>query len=249
MLRVFLISLIVLPWLGGCGGPEEPIYEGLTLAGWVERLADPDPDIRIDALKVIASIGPPARKIEDTVRTVARRDDDPDVRMRAIEALNAMGMSTVEFQRFVDFYNAPIYPTEDEELSTLWSEDEEEDVFQDNSSDDDLEYLRKLESGELEKPSADTGVIPSDSAAFAKWVEQRQLNVAQELLQMLDNPVLLAEILRIGDQLQREFAARALAEKEGEDLKVVEALEQAREDPDETVRQAAAKALGKWKRP
>ena len=58
----------------GCGGGDKPLYQGLPLKTWVERLEAPEPEIRVDALKVIADIGKPARPAETYVRDAARND-------------------------------------------------------------------------------------------------------------------------------------------------------------------------------
>jgi len=253
-MRIALITMLSVLILLGCFKEDKPKYEGLTLKTWVERLDSNDPAIRIDALRVIESIGAKARPAEDYVRAVARNDPNTEVAIQAIEALEAMGATVVEFSDFVGLYNSPIIPSEDDDVETLIGgiseiDKDEMELLKHASGEDDLEYLLMLERGETETTQIDTTMIPINSDNFTEWVAAKRSSAISDIMHILNKPEVLRELLKIGNNLDREFAARRLAEQSGIDPSVIEALENILDDPDSTIRQAAAEALKNWKLP
>jgi HEAT repeat protein len=69
------------------GRPAEPVYEGRTLAGWVERLKDPDPRAGAEAADALVRAGP------DAVPALLEARKDADIRLhrRAAAALVRLG--------------------------------------------------------------------------------------------------------------------------------------------------------------
>ncbi len=249
LLRYLVLCLIIETFYTGCGGEPEKRYDGFTLREWVRSLDSPEPGIRQDALEIICSIGLSAREWERSVRAVALHDEDNIVKMKAIEALEAMGAPIVEFQEFIDLYNAPLIPDGNEYFESS-EEDVDKDILENISGEDDLEFLEKLESGELDESTTDTGLVPSDSTKLAEWVNERQADTVRDLLLSLENPDILSKILIYGNQLQREYAARALAGMSGDNPAVVSVLESAsNNDPVADIRKFASEALKKWKKP
>ena len=244
---ILLIFLTVV-FVCGCGGEKKPLYQGLPLKTWVDRLESGEPEIRADALKVIADIGRSARVAEDNVRKLARNDPSIKVRLNAIEALEAMGASTVEFLEFIDSYYKPIIPIGDEETVDLDEEISTEDELSEKiDTEDDLAYLRALEEGTLDTIQEKTfSVMPRDSADYEVWLRERIHEEVQDMMNKLSNPTMLAAMLEFGGDLEREYAACKLAELSGDNPEIIEALEKAEDDPLEEVRQAAEKALENW---
>jgi len=251
MKQLSILILICLSFTiiaGGCGGKKEELYQGLPLKTWVKRLNSPESEIRADALNVIAGIGEQARPAEAQVRKVARSDPSIQVRLLAIDALEAMGEPISEFYEFIEDYNKPIIPTEEEELSSLDEEMSTEDEMTAKiAEEDDLELLKAFVEGKTDSINrSETSLMPTDSAEFEEWVRQKISNEALNMINKLSNPTMLAELLSSGSDLEREFAARRLAELSGDNPDVVTALEKALEDPKEEVQRAAAQALKTW---
>lgn len=248
-LRYIILNLVIAVIVTGCGNAPEPLYEGFTLREWVRSLESSEPGIRQDALEVIASAGPVAREWERSIRAVALNDEDNIVKMKAIETLAIIGAPVIEFQEFIDLYNAPLIPDGSEYFSES-EEEEDPDILKNISGEDDLTFLKELESDNLLDAPVDTGMVPSDSVELALWVDERQSDAARDLLLSLENPLTLSKILLYGNRLQREYAARALIEMTGEDPVVITTLESIEDDdPDADIRKYASKALEKWKRP
>jgi hypothetical protein len=82
------------PWVhppGGFGGP--PAEEGdpsSPVPALVSLLFDPDPEVRLDAARALALLGPEASEAADALRVVLE-DPDRDVREAARAALEMMG--------------------------------------------------------------------------------------------------------------------------------------------------------------
>ncbi len=246
----YLIALIVFYMISGCGGTEEKTYEGLPLKTWVERLESQEKEIRLDALSVIRNIGKPAIAAEPYVRKLARFDSSPDVRLSAIETLEMFEVTVVEFQEFLDDYYSPIIPTsEQDELDLLENEIEDfedDDILKHISGGDDLAYLKELMEDSLDgRDKADSNIMPRDSAGYAEWISKHRSEAIANLLNQLKNPEMLALMLEFGDDIDREFAADRLSELSFENPRIIEAIEKALEDPNDSVRIAAEKALKK----
>ncbi len=241
-----IICLVYL--IAGCGGSDEPLYQGLPLKTWVKRLEAPETEIRVDALKVIADIGKPARPAKRYVRDVARNDPSTEVRLLAIEALEAMDVPAVEFQNFLDSYYAPIIPDSEEYFDDFERDvSDEDDLLEHASGDDDLAFLRAFEEDRLDSVTSRLSEpMPKDSAEFIRWFTNHQSEEVLNLTNQLNNPKMLAKLLEVGSVIEREFAARKLIEIVGDDPKIIEALEKASNDSIDTIRQAAEEALQKW---
>jgi len=245
MKRVIYI-LLACALVLGCAKPEEPLYQGLTLKTWVERLESSEPEVRADAVKVIQGIGLSARPAENSIRQIARNDPYPDVRILAVEALEAMGASTLEFQNLLEAYHAPVIP-EEEELPEFM--DEEAELLEHISGADDIAFLQAIIEYRADTGRLDTTMVPTDSAELAQWIEERRSDAISGLLHQIENPTVLALILEAGNLIERQFAARMLADMEGEDSRIIQALERAVDDPDSLVRSAAFEALKRWEAP
>lgn len=248
-----------------CGKEDAQLYEGLPLKTWVDRLESPDPDIRMDALKVIGSIGIKARVVEDYIRDLASDERIPEVKMEAIKTLESMKVRVIEFNDFIDLYNAPLNPFETDELdeNIVYDSDLEfqedtdnldelemdEEFLQHASGDDDLEYLKMIASGQLDLEDIDTSSISNSSGSgFSKWLPSEQTNEISNLLNMLNNPVVLRELLNSGDELTRDFALKKLGVQSGSVDGMKELLtELLGATNDTSVVQAAEKALKNWK--
>ncbi|MFH0766343.1 MAG: HEAT repeat domain-containing protein, partial [Calditrichota bacterium] len=102
-----------------CGSPPEAKYDGMPLSVWVERLQSPVPEARQDALRVIASAGSAARRVEYFVLKLAREEENPNVKMEAVRTLEAMGAPVIEFEDFVKLYQGPIIPFEEDEVTMV----------------------------------------------------------------------------------------------------------------------------------
>ena len=247
----YLSALIFICMISGCGGAETRTYEGLPLKKWVERLESPEKEIRLDALSVIKGIGKEAIATEPHVRKLARFDSSPDVRLSAIETLETFDVTVVEFQEFLDDYYSPIIPTnEQDELDLLESEfddvDEDVDIFKHISGADDLAFLKELMEGSPDsRDRADSNIMPRDSAGYAEWIGKHRGDAISNLLNQLKNPDMLALMLEFGDDTEREFAAGQLSELNIENPDIIEAIEKALEDPNDSVRIAAQRALKK----
>lgn len=251
MLNRFILLLAVIVFLSaGCSKVQEPVYEGLTLKAWAERLKSPEPEVKIDALKVIKSIGPKAFAAESVVRDVAKNAPNADVALIAIEALEAMGAPIVEFDDFLAMYYAPIIPGDEEEERSYEEEvidEEEAEMMSHISGEGDLDFLRALENEDFEQEEIDTSVVPLNTSEYEEWVESRRSSSLTDVLNILSRPEVLEELIRIGDDLEREFAVRRLATQGGLDPRIVESLEKLLEDPDSTISLNAKKALENWK--
>lgn len=237
---IFLISIL---FFIGCGGSDKPLYEGLTLKTWVDRLATPDDDIRLDALRVIASIGVRGRAAESYVLEIAREDPSPKVRLAAIEALESMGVPIVEFGDFLDLCNSPLIPTED----VREYEEIEEEFGEGASGENDLEYLKQLEYGEPDSFAKDTVMIPEDPDERLEWANARMSESMADILTMLDNPQVLTALLQVGDKLERLYAAQKLSQFSGDNIEIINALELLQNSPDSSLKKAASEALKHWK--
>ncbi|MBT7616232.1 MAG: hypothetical protein HN590_02975 [Calditrichaeota bacterium] len=251
MLNRFILLLALITFFStGCGKVQEPVYEGLTLKAWAERLKSPEPEVKIDALKVIESIGPKAYAAESVVRDVAQNEPNNEVAIKAIEALEAMGAPTIEFDEFLAMYYAPIIPGEEEEERTYEEElidEEEAEMMSHISGEGDLAFLKELENEEFEEEEIDTSIVPLNSSEYEGWVESRRSSSLTDVLDILSRPEVLEELIRIGDNLEREFAVKKLATQGGLDPRIVESLERLLEDPDSTISLNARKALENWK--
>ncbi|MDP8240686.1 MAG: HEAT repeat domain-containing protein [Candidatus Hatepunaea meridiana] len=245
-----LYALIIILLLLSCGKPSEPLYEGMPLKTWVKRLESPEREVREDALKVITKIGKPAIATEPYLRKIANNDPSSEIRVRAIEALEKMDLPVVEYQTFLEEYNSPIIPvSEEDELKELAREieGEDQDLLRHASGDDDLEYLKAWGEGTLGKERhGDTIKMPKDSAEFAKWLQDRKGEAVDNLLNQLKNPKMLALLLKMGNKVERNFAALRLGQLEGEDNDILEALQQALGDSSDQVSEAAEEAIKKW---
>ncbi|NQT33557.1 hypothetical protein HQ587_00095 [bacterium] len=246
----YLIALIIICMIFGCGGAENRTYEGLPLKTWVERLESPEKETRLDALSVIKGIGKPAIAAEPYVRKLARYDPSPAVMLSAIETLETFKVTVVEFQEFLDDYYSPIIPAgEQDELDLFENETEEfddDDILEHISGADDLAYLKELMEGSLDSGErADSNIMPRDSAGYADWMGRHRSEAIDNLLNQLNNPDMLALMLEFGEDIEREFAARQLSELDLENPKINEAIEKALEDPNDSVRVIAERALKK----
>ncbi len=241
----YIIFLIILTLLAGCKGKDKQIYQGLPLKTWIIRLDAPEKEIRIDAMKVIAEIGEPAIFAEPYLRQIARKDPSPEVKIHAIEALEAINAPTAEFRNFIDEYNAPIIPDE-EEMFEVIEEVSTEDIedFSSGSGGDDLEFLQDFEAGLLDADKREFGMFPLDSADLSEWVNRFQNDAIANIKNQLRNPSVLALLLKSGNNAEKLFAANRLAELEGSNSQVFEALENALDDS--LVMEAVEKALERW---
>lgn len=234
---------LALGLLLGCKG-KEPIYQGLPLKIWVMRLDAPEKEVRLDAIKVIAEIGEPAISAEPFLRQIARKDASLEVRIHAVEALDAINASTTEFQAFVDEYYAPIIPEDElQELEEELPADEDEDITASYDGDD-LEYLQGLETGIFDELARESTMIPLDSAELTEWIEKHQGTAINNVINQLRNPKVLALLLGSGDDSEKLFAAKQLAEIEGIDTQVFEALKKASNDP--LLKDFVEEALENW---
>ncbi len=259
--------LICVTLLIGCGGEEEPLYEGLTLKMWINRLESPDAENRKDALGIIKEIGKPARIADPQVRAIARNDPFNDVKMLAIETLQAMNLTTVEFQSFITQFETPLSEDIDEEfdygdedeLEKIEADDPEAeyDLMESVSGEDDLKYLQDLEDGLFDsiegKSQADREnmgkTIPSDPDEFKKWSEDNYKGEVSDLLNQISSPRVLATILSDGESIDKLFAATKLSQMSGADEEIFKALEAASSDPDSTIRRLVEQALKNWEMP
>ncbi|MCF7810293.1 HEAT repeat domain-containing protein [bacterium] len=241
----YLTYLIIFIVLLGCKGKNDKVYQGLPLKTWIIRLDAPEKEIRIDAMKVITEIGEPAISAEPYLRQIARKDKSPDVKMNAIMALEAINAATAEFQDFIEEYNAPIIP-EDEEFGIVSEEEipEEAEEVDFDMAGDDLEYLQDLEAGLLDNPETESTMIPQDSAELAEWVDNYQIDAVADIMNQLSNPTVLAMLLNSGSDAEKLLAATKLAEMEGSNSQVVEALENAVDNPQ--ISELVKQALKRW---
>jgi len=245
-----LFALIIILLLLSCGKPSEPLYEGLPLKTWVKQLESPEREVREDALKVITKIGKQAIPTEPYLRKIANNDPSPEIRMQAIDALETMDLPVVEFQTFLEEYNSPIIPiSEEDELKELAREieGEDEDMLRHASGGDDLKYLKAWSEGTLDQQRlGDTIKMPKDSVEFAKWLQDRKGEAVGNLLNQLKNPKMLALLLKMGNKVERNFAALRLGQLEGKDDDILESLQQALGDSSDQVSKAAEEAIKKW---
>lgn len=246
----FLCSLvgISLLLLLSCGKESEAKYEGLPLTVWIERITEGDALERLDALRVVTEIGSPAMQIERIVRDAARNETHPQIKLQAIKALEAMGAPIVEFRDFINLYEAPLFPSEEEEYVYNPDLEEEEEMLANASGADDLEYLRTLSEGGVigSFNRGDTSMIPSDEDSLTMWTMRKRFEIAESLLSQLRNPHMLSNILQIGGVEERLFAAKSLASQSGVDKEIHDALSAALDDSDPRVREAVREALNNW---
>lgn len=243
---VLLILLVAL----GCSSDEESLYEGLTLKAWAERLDSPDPAVKLDALKVIRTIGVKARPAEEHIRNIAREDSDHEVALAAIEALEAMGAPVIEFGEFLDLYYAPVIP--DEEIEIIEEENgedaEEMSEFMEHASvAADIEYLQRLNLGDLDLDQPDTSQIPTDPEQFETWKQMKRSSSISDLLDLLNSPEVLNELLKNGGKLEQEFAVRKLATLSGSNPEILNSLLGLTSVTDSSLQQAVSTALNNWK--
>lgn len=247
---LLLICPLIVLW--GCRH-REPEYLGISLSQWVEQLSSPLPEERIDALKALSAIGGSAKKAEDKIREVARADPDLKVRVEAITTLKNLGLPIGEFEQFYQEMTAPLFfePTDTITPPSTQPEEEEEGAGSEltvPSTEEDLEYLRSL-SAESDTTTPPPREFPEDTAKREVWRAGKMKEEVATILGSLKNPAVLAELLRSGEIEERRLAARRLAQTEGKDEAIVEALESARSDPDSVVRALAQEALKNWSRP
>ncbi|MBM3327427.1 MAG: hypothetical protein FJY65_10735 [Calditrichaeota bacterium] len=243
--RIAVFNLIFILTLG-CG-KREPVYEGLPLSTWVERLSSEAPEERGDAARSIGEIGSAAKTVENALRTAARREIIPDVKIAEVLALKSIGADIKEFEDFMKTTTAPIISTEDD--SVEYNPDEYYEGEQEPApGEDDLQYLMQLADGTTDSLSA-LKMFPKDLEAQRKWAEERRQEQIGTMMSQLQNPDVLAEILRAGDLEERRLAARMLVGRSGVNAAVVDALEGAKFDTDSLIKTAAAEALKKWTRP
>jgi len=242
----YIKYLIILTLLLGCKGKDNQVYQGLPLKTWIIRLDAPEKEIRIDAMKVIAEIGEPAISAEPYLRMIARKDPSTEIRINAIMSLEAINAATAEFQDFIDEYHAPLIPDEFEEYQAEIAEqqldDPEEELF--SSGDGDLEFLQDLEAGLLDVQKSESTMIPRDSAELAEWVSNFQGDAISNIMNQLQNPAVLAMLLKSGGDAEKIMAATKLSEMEGSNSQVIEALEKATDNP--LISDLVKQALEQW---
>ncbi|MBM3329211.1 MAG: hypothetical protein FJY67_07040 [Calditrichaeota bacterium] len=239
----------ILAMTAGCG-KREVEHQGLPLSEWVERLSSRLMEERRDAVKAIGEIGVPARKAEDKLRAIARRDNDVKIRLEAVHSLAKIGASTEEFADFVREMEAPLFIEEEDTLETEVI-DVDSEVSLSVSDEEDLRYLQDLAEGRVDTTplQGDTGSFPSGEDERQEWSADRRAEHFATVLNQLQNPMVLAEIVRTGSVEERRLAARMLAGRSGIDAIVFDALEGAKSDTDSLVRAAVADALKKWAKP
>lgn len=246
---VFIVGVMILIVLVNCG-KREPEYSGILLSQWVAMLDAPDPVERSDALQALAKIGKPAKMAEMKIRDVARRDPDLKVRLEAINTLKALGFPITEFEEFYKEMTTPLFFEESDTLGPgIWEEGfpegEQETSGIGVPSDTDLFNF----SSDTDTTKLTTESFPQDTARLEMWRRAKRVEEVDNLLMQLQNPLVLAEILRVGEVEEKRLAAKRLAQMSGSDVLVVEALEAALADPDSVVRSAVKEALTRWSRP
>lgn len=241
-MRYLLLITIMLFLTVNCTREQQPLYQGLPLKVWMERLGAPEPEVRKDALEIIIDIGKPARLAERSVVDIARNDQYPDIRYTAVEALRSMGASTYEFDELVEEFNAPTIPIEEENL-----EGEIDELSEHSSGEDDFAYLKDLIDGTLESHHSRSDTVPTDSASMKNLVQDMQDEDVTVLLNQLQHPAVLARLLKLGNVIEKRFAASMLSEIEGSNDTILEILNQARFDSDSLVAESAEKAYQHWK--
>ncbi len=257
MIRVGLTISVGLTfiWLAGCS--REPTYNDIGLSRWVKQLSSDEPALRQDAAHAIGGMGKQAHTAEADLRAIARRDPLPVVRVAAINALGAIGATTTEFDAYLKEVTAPLLPRVESKNAELGlPEDKEGDgEYTDNTSrgDDDIAYLQELEGDSTSGPSqgGSNGQMnipfPSDTEAREGWAQQHRTEAIENLLQEIQNPEVLAQMVNSGDALQRRFAARMLQNQDGgPNANVFDALARAKADSDSVLRNIAVEALKKW---
>jgi hypothetical protein len=248
MLRQSIIIVVLALLLASCAQKQEPLYQGLTLKAWGERLKSDEPETRTDALKVIAGIGEAARPMEQQLRDVARHDPYEDIRYLAVVALDSMRVPVTEFLALQDKYQEPEVAPE-EEQETVEEDTAMATLEEHASTDDDISYLKQMAEGTVEGSEVDSSVMPLDSLQREEWISKQQDASLQNLHDQLRDPRTLAKLLITGDLYERRFAARVLAEMGGEDSDVVSALQSGTLDADSLVRAAVKEARSHWQLP
>ncbi len=243
----FIYAILIAVFLFGCG-KKEPLYEGLPLSAWIDRLSSGVPEERGDAARVIGDIGPAAKSAENALRLAARVETYPDVKIAEVMALKSIGADTREFEDFLKKATAPIISDEEEEFRPEIDENNESYEGEEipGKEEDDLQYLIQLSEN---PPDSLKQLFPKDPEAQRRWAEERRREQITTVMSQLQNPDVLAEILRSGDLEERRLAARMLVGRSGVNAAVVDALEGAKFDPDSLIRTAAIEALKKWSRP
>ena len=250
-MKYWLMWALMALMAAGCARKTEQLYEGMPLKAWEKRLASDEPEVRVDALKVIAGIGRDALPLERAIREIARSDKLEDVRYNAIIALNTMGANVAEFQDFIAQYESPLLSEGDEEPEGEYSgEDTAPTELEEHAStEDDISFLKSMLEDTSDTAVLESDVMPADSQERELWIAQRQDATLQNLRDQLRNPRTLIKLLATGDLYERRFASRMLADTGGEDEEIVNALQSAALDADSLVRAAVKEAQQKWKLP
>jgi len=252
---IFLLAAISV----GC--TKEPEYQGVGLKLWVKQLSADDPTLRTEAAQAIGAIGKIAREpSEPSLRQIAKYDPRPATRVAAILALKAIGAPTAEFESYLKEVTAPLTEDESDDEDKMGQGDadimsEAEEYKDENrqpaTGQDDIEYLQALEAmRDSVIDSSSQGVMPTGEEERKEWIEKRRSDAMSTLLQELQNPDVLAEMIKGGDPLQRRMAARMLQNQEGgENARVFEILTKAKADSDTVLKRLAEDALKKWTNP
>jgi len=249
-------GVVTILLLASCG--KTPEHDGVGLKLWVQQLSDQDPSMRVTAAEAIGAIGPAALVAEPELRRLAASDQSPKVRVAAIMGLKGVGAATAEFEAYLNEVTKPPVETGPDASDSMGLGDE--DMLTDDelmyspdtkASDDDLEYLQQLAAqADSTIDSAHGSVMPQDEEAQQEWVNQRRKEAVTTLLQEMQNPDVLAQMLISADATQRRFAARLLQNQEGgENQRVFDALTSAKSDSDTALVKIAKEALKKWKNP
>ncbi|MFN3821290.1 MAG: hypothetical protein ACK4OO_03065 [bacterium] len=246
---IIIVWMVIMILLGSCS-KREPEYSGIRLSQWVAMLDAPDPVERADALQALAKMGKSAKITEMKIRDIARRDPDLKVRLEAINTLKALELPITEFEEFYKEMTTPLFFEESDTLAPgigeeAFPESEQETSGANLPGDSDLFNI---------SPDTDTAKIaiesfPQDTTRLEIWRRAKRAEEVDNLLIQLQNPLVLAEILRVGEMEEKRLAAKKLAQMSGSDALVVEALEAALSDPDTVVRSAVKEALSRWSRP
>ena len=250
-----MIGLVLAIMFVGCA--KQPEYQGVSLKRWIQQLNAGDQTLRAEAAQAIGAIGKIAREpSEPTLRQIAFYDPIPAVRVAAILALKAIGAPSAEFEAYLKEVTQPLTDevNDDEALMGQGDEDftteksDEELRTRASSSSDDLEFLQTLEAmKDSVIQTSNDAVMPTDEDEKKLWVEKRKNEAIATLMQELQNPDVLAEMVKSGDPLQRRLAARMLENQDGGvNPRVFEILNSAKADTDTVLKRLAQDALKKW---
>ncbi len=253
-MKHLLITITAMILIIGCSN-KEPVYQGLTLDVWAKRLQSEEAVERGDALDVIKEIGKKAKSAERAVRQVARNDKYPDIRMKAIVTLQAMGSVTGEFKKFIANYTEPFLLDDEDGLDL----DEMDRMFSDKlSGEDDLEYLRELEEKKTDSIAKSKIKLefPAAESDQSEWASKKFTESISILSTELNNPSVLAQLMKSDDFLERQFAMQKLMKQmagyEEEDeyfelpADVFSAFNLASDDNDSLIKALADEALNNW---